>query len=195
MPAKDELELPEKPLMNEEEMSLRPLFNDFYSYIHDASKDKDGNPTEVHGPNALMDTSFDRMRHERNVVGFLVGKLATRGTLDLVLHDAALREGKIIQAEDLPRMVVSSLVRVREHGEWDNSPKSRETRKKLLEKGLFEHTDYPLISEAIELGTMLKYDGHEAYAHDSIVATEKWLEQVEKKKIAIIRTHTGDPAA
>jgi hypothetical protein len=189
MPRNEELDIPEKSLMSEEEMLLRPLFNDFYEHLHTAS------PDEVYGPNALTDTSFDRMMHERTVVGFLVGRLAMRGTLDTVLKDAALREGRIVQDEELPHMIISSLARVRQNGEWDNSGKSREARKQLLEQGLFNHTDYPLVAEAIELGAMLKHDGHEAYAHDSIIATEKWLELVEKKKAAIIRSHTGDPAA
>jgi hypothetical protein len=189
MPKNEEYELPEKPLMNEEELSLRPLFNDFYGHLHKAS------PDNVYGPNALTDSSFDRMMHERTVVSFLVGRLAARGTLDVVLQDATLREGRIVQDSEVPHMIISSLTRVRQNGEWDNSAKARETRKQLIENALSNHTEYPLISEAIDLGTMLKHDGHEAYAHDSIAATAKWLERVEKKKAEIIRTHTGDPAA
>lgn len=189
MPKNEEHDLPVKLLMNEEEMSLRPLFNDFYGHLHAASS------SDVYGPNALTDTSFDRMMHERTVVGFLVGRVAAHGTLEVVHKDATLREGRIVQDEELPHMIISSLARIRQSGEWDNSVKSREIRKQLLEKGLAEHSDYPLIAEALKLGVMLKHDGHESYAQDSIIATEKWLERVEKKKAEILRTHTGDPAA
>lgn len=176
MTTQHEQEQPEKPLFSEEELRLRPLFNDFYDHLRKTS------PDETYGPNALTDTSFDRMMHERNVLSFLIGRVAAKGALDVVLQDAELREGKTVTAEELPHMVVTSLARVRHNGEWDNSGKLREVRRELLTKGLVEHTDYPLISEAIDLSQMLKHDGHEAYAQDAIVSTTKWLERVERRR-------------
>lgn len=176
-------------LVSEEERELRPLFNNFYGYMKLHSPNGD-----VYGPVSLGDTSFDRMMHERAVLGFLVGRVAARGAIDSVIEDASLRESKPVSADELPTMIARSLVRVRQTGEWDNSLKSRETRKALVAKGLKDHADYPLISEAIKLGAMLKYDGLEVYATDAIAATSKWLERVNR--LQCDQHTTGkDPAA
>lgn len=186
-------QLPEVMLVSEQEQAFRPLFNEFYGHLRNNTPH-----AEVYGPSALTDSSFDRMMHERTVLGFLVGRLATRGALESVLQDAAIREKRPVSPEELPNIIVKSLIRVRQTGEWDNDPKLRMTRKELIIKATRDHADYPLIAEAIQLNEMLRFAGHEAYALDAIAATSKWLERLDKlhasdqSKSSSART---DPAA
>lgn len=181
-------EIPENTLVSPEELELRPLYYSFYTYLHSADEN------EPSGPNALSDTSFDRMRHERTVMSFLVGQLAVSGKLTQVLQEARLREGRTVSEEELPVTIIRSLVRIRPSGEWDTA-QSRETRKQLIAQGLHNHADHPLVEEAGSLARMLRYAGHEIYAHDAIAATSKWLERVDKKKQELAKLQRGDPAA
>ena len=198
-----EQEIESKPLFDDEEMALRPVFTDFYGHLRDIEfaeidnkdldKDQEAEAKRavIYGPNALDDSFFDRMRKERTIVGYIVGRVAARGALSGVLEEAELREDKVVSEDDLPRMIVSSLIRVRKKGEWDNSEESRTTRRELLAKGLTDLKDHPLITEAKGLIEMLRPDGHEAYGQDVITAVSKWHERVERK----ITAQTGDPAA
>lgn len=181
-------EIPENPLVSSEELELRPLYYSFYTHLHSVDEN------EPFGPNALSDSSFDRMRHERTVMGFLVGQLAVSGKVHQVLQEARLREGRTVSEEELPVTIIRSLVRVRPSGEWDTA-QSRETRKQLIAQGLDNNVEHPLIKEAVTLAKMLQYAGHEIYAHDAIAATSKWLERVNKKKQELVKLQRGDPAA
>lgn len=182
-----EIEEPVKQLFSEEELQVRATFNSFYGHLHAAR------PDEIYGPASLTDSSFDRMMHEHVVVDFVVSKAVGEFALKKVLQDAYLREGRVVQKEELPQIIIGSLSRVRRNGEW--GPETRPTRKQLIAKGLSEQREYPLISAAVALGDMLRHDGHEAYAQDVIAASTKWLERVERKKNALMQSHTGDPAA
>lgn len=197
-----EIEEPVKQLFSQEELDVRDLFNEFYGHLHTAAVEnwkevagnKDKEPPPIpHGPSVLTDSSFDRMMHERVVVDFVVSKAVGEFALKKVLQDARLREGRVVQREELPQIIIGSLARIRKSGEW--GPETRETRKQLITRGLSEHRKYPLISAAVTLEGMLKHDGHEVYAQDVIAASTKWLERVERKKAAILQSHTGDPAA
>lgn len=189
MAYENDIEIPQKPLFSEVELAARPVFTDFYGYL------RDNVPGSPYGPSALEDTFFDRMRHERPIMTYLVGRTATHGALNEVLQEARLREGKAITDDQLPHLIISSLAIVRARGEWDNSEESRTIRKELLSKGIFDLGDHPLIVEATELGDMLKHDGHEAYAQDAIIAIAKWYERIEHKVAGLPLHKRGDPAA
>ena len=188
--AEQDDEYTSQPLFDQIDPWSRNLKAEFYKFLAD---DPIVGNTGESGPSTLMDGFYDRAVHERPILSFVVSRLG-QSTLELVLRDAEIAANKPVTPLDLPDFILKSLKRVRPGGEWNTSEKLREVRKGLVADGLLARTDYPIIAGAFQVSEILALDGHEDYALDTIAATAKWLQLVERKK-SQASDRTGDPAA